>query len=69
MMFDWYTMLEVMNQTFKPVNYDYHARDRLRQCQQTGSVIDYTAKFRARLLEYTKVSDAEDLDRYVSSLK
>ena len=58
-----------MQQTFKPVNYKYWARDRLRQCQQTGSVIDYTAAFRARLLECSNVSDAEALDHYVAGLK
>ena len=34
-----------------------------------GSVLDYTAAFRARLLECTDVSDAEALDRYVAGLK
>ena len=34
-----------------------------------GSVVDYTVAFRARLLECSDVSDAEVLDRYVSSLK
>ena len=31
--------------------------------------MDYTAAFRARLLECSDVSDAEALDRYVSGLK
>ena len=34
-----------------------------------GSVLDYTAAFRACLLEYTDVSDAEALDRYMAGLK
>ena len=34
-----------------------------------GSIVDYTTAFRARLLEYSDVSDAEVLDRYVSGLK
>ena len=58
-----------MRHTFKPVNNDYRARDRLHQCQQAGSVIDYTAAFRARLLECSEVSDAEALNRYVAGLK
>ena len=58
-----------MRQTFKPVDNEYRVRDRLRKCQQTGSVIDYTAAFRARLLEYSDVSDAEAPDCYVAGLK
>ena len=58
-----------MRQTFKPVDNEYRARDRLHQCQQTGSVIDDTAAFRARLLECSNVSDVEALDRYVAGLK
>ena len=34
-----------------------------------GSVIDYMAAFRAGLLEYSDVSDAKALDRYVAGLK
>ena len=34
-----------------------------------GSVLDYTAAFRACLLECTDVSDAEALGRYVAGLK
>ena len=58
-----------MRHTFKPVDNDYWARERLRQCQQTGSVIDYTAAFRARLLECGNISDTEALDHYVAGLK
>ena len=36
---------------------------------QTGSVIDYTAAFRSRLLECMDVSDAEALARYIDDLK
>ena len=58
-----------MRSTFKPVDNEYRARDRLHQCQQTGSIVDYTTAFRARLLECSDVSDAEALDRYLSGLK
>ena len=58
-----------MRQTFKPIDNEYRARDRLRQSQQIGSVIDYTAVFRARLLECSNVSDAEALDHYIADLK
>ena len=58
-----------MHWTFKPVSHEYRARDRLRQCSQTGSVLDYTAAFRACLLECTNVSDAEALDHYMGGLK
>ena len=34
-----------------------------------GSVVDYTAAFRARLLECSDVSDAEALDQHVFGLK
>ena len=34
-----------------------------------GSVVDYTAAFRARLLACSDVSDAEALDRYIFGLK
>ena len=34
-----------------------------------GSIVDYMAAFRARLLECSNISDAEVLDRYVSGLK
>ena len=34
-----------------------------------GSVAEYTAVFRARLLQCSNVSDAEALDRYVSGIK
>ena len=44
------------------IDNEYRARDRLHQCQQTGSVIDYPAAFRAGLLECSDVSDAEALD-------
>ena len=58
-----------MHQTFNPIDHEYRARDRLRYCQQTGSILDNTAAFRASLLECTDVSDAEALDRYVAGLK
>ena len=58
-----------MRQTFKPVDNEYWARDRLHQCQQTGSIIDSTAAFRARLLECSNINDAEALDCYVAGLK
>ena len=58
-----------MRQTFKPVDNEYRARDRLHQCQQTGSVVDYTAVFRARLLESSNISDAEALDCYIAGFK
>ena len=58
-----------MRQTFKADDNEYRARDRLRQYQQTGSVIDFTAAFRAKLLECSNVSDAEALDRYIAGLK
>ena len=36
---------------------------------QTGSMIDYTEAFHFRVLEYTDVSDAEALARYINGLK
>ena len=57
-----------MRQTFKPFDNEYWARDRLCQWQQTGFVIDYTAAFRASLLERSDISDAEALDHYVAGI-
>ena len=34
-----------------------------------GSVVDYTAAFRAKLLECSDVSDFKVLDRYIAGLK
>ena len=34
-----------------------------------GSIVDYMAVYRARLLECSDVSDAKALDRYVAGLK
>ena len=34
-----------------------------------GSIVDYMAAFRARLLDCSNVSDADALDRYVAGLK
>ena len=65
----WDQLQAAMRHAFKPVDHEHRARDKLRTCSQTGSVIDYTAAFRARLLECTDVSDAEALDRYVAGLK
>ena len=58
-----------MRQTFKPVDHEHHAREKLRVCMQTGSVIDYTAMFQSRLLECMDVSDTEVLTRYINGLK
>ena len=58
-----------MRHTFKPVDHEHCAREKLRVCTQTGSVIDYTAAFWSRLLECKDVSDAEALARYINSLK
>ena len=58
-----------MRHTFKPVDHQHRAREKLRVCTQTGSVIDYTTAFRYRLLECMDVSDAEALARLVDGLK
>ena len=58
-----------MRQTFKPVDHQHHAQEKLRVWTQTGSVIDYTAAFCSRLLECADVSDAEALARYIHGLK
>ena len=51
------------------MDHGHHAREKLRVCTQTGSVIDYTSAFCSRLLECTEISDAEALTRYVDDLK
>ena len=58
-----------MRHTFKPVEHQHRAREKLRVCTQTVSVIDYTAALHFRILECMDVSDAEALARYVDSLK
>ena len=57
-----------MRHTFKPVDHQHRAREKLRVCTQT-SVIDYTAAIHSRLLKCTDVSDAEALARYIDGLK
>ena len=69
MLISWDQLKSAMRHTFKPVDHEHRAREKLRMCSQTGSVIDYTAAFRSRLLECTDVSDAEALARYVDGLK
>ena len=58
-----------MRHTFKPVDHEHRACEKLRVCTQTGSVIDCTAAFCFRLHDYTDVSDVEALTRYVDGLK
>ena len=58
-----------MRHTFKPVDHEHFAHEKLRMCTQTGNVIDYTAVFHSRLLECMDVSDTEALVRYVDGLK
>ena len=58
-----------MRHTFKPVDHQHHAREKLRVCLQTGNVINYTAAFCSRLLECMDVSDTKALRRYVDDLK
>ena len=58
-----------MKHTFKPVDHEHCAHDKMRVCSQTGSMIDYTAAFCFRLLECMDVSDAEALSKYVDGLK
>ena len=58
-----------MRHTFKPVDHQHRAREKLRVCTQTGSVIDYTAASRSRLLKCMDVFDAEALARYIDGLK
>ena len=55
-----------MRSTFKPVDNKYQTCNRL---QKTGSVVDYLAAFRARLLECSNISDTKVLDLYVAGLK
>ena len=69
MAISWDKLKVAMRHTFKPVDHQHRAREKLRVCTQTGNVIDYTAAFCSRLLECTDVSDAEALARYVNGLK
>ena len=69
MAISWDQLKAAMRHTFKLVDHQHHAREKLRVCIQTGSMIDYTAAFCSRLLECTDVSDAEALTRYVDDLK
>ena len=59
----WDLLKAAMRHTFKPVDHQHHAREKLRVFTQTGSVIDFTAGFYSRLLECIDVSDAEALAR------
>ena len=65
----WDLLKAAMMYTFKPVDHQHQAREKLRVCTQTGSVINYTAAFCSRLLKCTDISDAEALARYVDGLK
>ena len=58
-----------MRHTFKPVDHQHRAREKLRVCMQTGSVLDYTAAFHSRLLKCMDVFNAEALMRYIDDLK
>ena len=58
-----------MRHTFKPVDHEHRAGEKLRVCTQTSSVIDCTAAFLSKLLECMDVSDMEVLARYVDGLK
>ena len=67
--FTWEKLKAAMRYTFKPMDHEHGAREKLRVCMQTGSVIDYTAALYSRLLECMDVSDAESLVRYINALK
>ena len=54
---------------FKPIDNEHRAGDQLHQYQQTSSVVDYIADFRARVLECSNASRAKALDRYVAGKK
>ena len=58
-----------MRNTFKPVDHQHHAQEKLRVCIQTGSMIDFTASFHSKLLECADVPITEALVRYINSLK
>ena len=58
-----------MRVAFRPADFAQRARDRLKQCMQTGSVEAYITAFRTRLLECTDIDDSEAVQNFISGLK
>ena len=58
-----------MRVAFRLADFAQWARDRLKQCMQTGSVEAYITAFRTRLLECTDVDDSEAVRCFISGLK
>ena len=58
-----------MRVAFRPADFAQRARDRLKQCVQTGSVEAYTTAFCTRLLGCTDVDNSEAVQRFISGLK
>ena len=68
-MITWQQLVNEMRFAFRLADFAQWARDRLKQCVQTGSVEAYTTAFRTQLLECTDIDDSEAVRHFISGLK
>lgn len=59
----------MLKNTFTSINNKKEARNQLAGLKQTGSVSEYTMKFRRLVYQANDVNEAEQLDRYTRGLK
>jgi len=65
----WQNLKTILKNTFTPVNRQKEARNQLAGLKQTGSVSEYTMKFRRLVSQANDVNEAEQLDKYTKGLK
>jgi hypothetical protein len=65
----WETFLTKLRQQFKHLDQKWLARNAMHTIRQTGSVRDYSVKFRNLLLLIPDMTNADALDRYIRGLK
>jgi hypothetical protein len=66
---DWETLKSSLRAFFRPTDPVKLARDKLHDLRQSGSVRDYTARFRQLCTTIGSMSEDEKLHRYVHGLK
>jgi hypothetical protein len=66
---DWASFVEKLHQQFITVDPTYLARNKLHALKQTGTVREYSIKFRNLQIQIQDMSIPDALDRYIRGLK
>lgn len=65
----WKEFCKAMQTEFKPTNTKQLARDKLAECKQTKSILDYTDRFRDICREIPGMNEEEKLDKFMRGLR